>query len=170
MIVVGGGQVVEAVRDLDRCHDLDANLCHWTCVDLLESTAELAAKILGGLPVIDSLDQLREAETLSPVIVRVSAFYRRDSRANWGLPETWETTTDSLAACLAQAVGASELVLLKSCGESESLVAAGAGYGAEHRHVKLNAWSDAGWVDDAFSLCARDIPQIRMVDLRNASV
>ncbi len=84
-------------------------------------------------------------------IVDVSCFYCRPSAmsakavivvdqpaAKCPLPESWDTTSDSLAAWLASLVGASELVLFKSTAPSDE-------------HPKPRAWGEQGLVDAAFA-------------------
>jgi len=63
------------------------------------------------------------------------------------LPHAWSVTSDSIAARLAQAVAAGELVLLKSAAPPPDLGA-------------------ADYVDEWFATAARDVPSVRIVNLR----
>lgn len=156
MIVVGGGQIVDVVRGLDRIHRLDAGFAHWLCVDLLAKTAEVAAKLFPEFGVISRADHLREfvhaPDNPGTHIVQVSAFYNREP-TNMTLPESWDTTTDSIAALLALDVQAEELVLLKS-------------RGPESARTELTAWAEAGLVDPYFPHVAAGIPVVSIYNLR----
>jgi aspartokinase-like uncharacterized kinase len=117
-VIVGGGELIDAIRDLDQVRPCDPALIHWLCVDLLQSTFRLAASWFASWPSIDSTQDLdRTAASHSGVgetfLVSVRSFYHPHSGSD--LPINWDTTTDSIAAELALRVNADELVLLKSC-------------------------------------------------------
>ena len=57
LVVVGGGALVEVVRDYDQQHAMDAAQVHWLCVDLLDVTARLAAQLLK-LDLVETDQQL----------------------------------------------------------------------------------------------------------------
>ncbi|TWT83717.1 Amino acid kinase family protein [Planctomycetes bacterium CA13] len=116
--IVGGGELVDAVRSLDQCRSLDATQTHWRCIELLQHTFEIFHQWFPTWHRIDSLQQLHGATDVGfvtdrPTLVNVNAFYNRENA--FDLPTDWRTTTDSLAALLAKQVDAAELVLLKSC-------------------------------------------------------
>lgn len=127
-VIVGGGDVVNAVRRLDACCPLPADQVHWLCIELLRVTfdfARLALPPWHAIATSDQLQRLLSSESAGPArtfLVAVEAFYarepagcsRRSSLAR-SLPEDWRTTSDALAAMLAIEVAADELVLLKSC-------------------------------------------------------
>ncbi len=147
LLLVGGGQIVDAVRELDRQHNLPAPFSHWLCIDLLSATARIASQLLPTFPLITAADELQRivrdrfsSETVAgdrgsrpslrasaTYIVDVRCFYQPPAVGETGgakhsesiatdcpLPESWETTSDSLAAWLANVVQAEELVLFKS--------------------------------------------------------
>lgn len=71
LMIVGGGQTIDAMRYLDQAHTLETRPMHWRCIRLLDATFEVAAEILQR-PVrrftwqlIASSDQL--ASTFEPV-------------------------------------------------------------------------------------------------------
>jgi 5-(aminomethyl)-3-furanmethanol phosphate kinase len=107
LIVPGGGEFAEAVRNLDTIHGLGEKAAHdlalqalWpaTCfvLDLLE-TAKICRIGWNG-PGLHVMDH--------------RSWYQLSQR-NLGLPETWEVTTDTIAASAATEDNCS-LLLLKS--------------------------------------------------------
>jgi 5-(aminomethyl)-3-furanmethanol phosphate kinase len=160
IMLVGGGEIVDAVRDLDRIHHFDPRWSHWLCVDLLKHTADVARQLLPEAKLIATLDELLDWQEgdigiSSLAILQVSAFYT-EAKTLPELPEGWATTSDSLAAYLAKVVAADELVLLKSAGEDDLRVTLEA----------FKAWRNAGLVDEAFPTIAVGIPRVCLVNLR----
>lgn len=134
LIVIGGGEAVEAMRELSQQFPLDGTAMHWRCIRLLRATYEVAAELFGHWQRIDDRDAFdalaAEPPQPSHWLVAVDAFYSRETAIDSGLPESWATTSDALAALLARATRADELVLLKSCdvdpaADVEVLAAAG---------------------------------------------
>lgn len=102
LLLVGGGKIVDAVRELDAEHDLPTAFCHWLCIDLLSATARIAGELLPEFPLLTTPAELqqvvgdrrlsesprRELEDSSPpttrrsssYIVDVSCFYRAPAR------------------------------------------------------------------------------------------
>lgn len=130
LILVGGGKVVDAIREYDRIHSLDPMDCHWLCVDLMHSTAHLLGMMFPGWLILDSpqalggwLIRIRNfgSQAHEAAIVSPKAFYSRVLNSE-RLPVSWDTTSDSISALLASLVEADELVLLKSTLHSNDLV------------------------------------------------
>ncbi|RMF38435.1 MAG: hypothetical protein D6753_15830 [Planctomycetota bacterium] len=168
LLVVGGGPLVDAVRQLDRIHELPPTEIHWLCVRLLDATWELAQWLLPQVvhPVADAdslnhfLSHDQSADRVA--LVRPGAFYEPDGDRS-GLPANWSTTSDSVAAYLAQIVAADELVLLKSTCIYGQQTSAPGGDSAIQR------WAEAGLVDAMFPIAARCIPRVRYLNLRSAT-
>ena len=116
VLVVGGGALVEAIRELDSTHHLGETRSHALAMHALDVTAHLLASLIEGLAVVDCSDQV--ASTWSAGRVPVFAPRRFlgcvDACSDNPLPETWETTSDSIAARIALHLGASSVILLKS--------------------------------------------------------
>ncbi|TWU30553.1 amino acid kinase family protein [Novipirellula artificiosorum] len=118
LVMVGGGEMIDAIRRLDRCRPLDPIATHWQCIELLQQTLEIFHQWFPSWNRIDTRAELEHAieqgfPTDRPSLVSVEAFYRRDVPAD--LPMDWRTTSDSLASLLATLSGSDELVLVKSC-------------------------------------------------------
>lgn len=161
LVIVGGGGVVEAVRQIDRVSKLPEAFGHWTCIDLLQQTARMAHQILDNVELWESLDVLGERlakpdpSSTGPVtaIVQLGLCIGR-GQPNLGLPECWEVTSDALAAAFARIHAAEELVLMKSCDAP----------GDDSQWDQLAA---AGFVDPYFAGLAKTIRRVRFVNLRS---
>lgn len=134
LILVGGGETVEAMRAVSRQFALDEIAMHWRCVRLLRSTFEVAAELFHRWQRIEDCTAFAELDPAPSQpgcwLVAVDAFYSPALPTDAGLPESWATTADAIAAYLARLTRADELVLLKSCevdpaADLESLAAAG---------------------------------------------
>jgi aspartokinase-like uncharacterized kinase len=118
VMLIGGGTLVEALRDIDRRHHVDPALAHWIAIELMD----VAARIVGGwFPtwrVETSLASLRaRVGTPGVTLFLPYGFLRNDDPqlAGLALPVGWHVTSDSIAARLAEVLGGARLTLLKSC-------------------------------------------------------
>jgi aspartokinase-like uncharacterized kinase len=176
LLLFGGGECVEAMRDLDAIWKLDPAAMHWRCVKLLDATCEIAQELWPQWPTLRDLNHIPSPETsntLSPalptkmasepdrtLIVQVSTIYTRDTHT---LPYNWATTTDSIAAQFAQDIKADELILLKSSTPTAP-PASNIQNHSNHR-ITIDQAAQSGFVDAAFpSVFPRTIP-IRSVQL-----
>jgi 5-(aminomethyl)-3-furanmethanol phosphate kinase len=116
-MLLGGGGMVDALRELDRVHSFDQERMHWRCVDLLETTFSIMRELFPEWRPIDDAEELNQQAGLPDgnerYLVCIRSFYGK--QLNNVLPCSWSVTSDSLAALLAMRIGADELVLLKSC-------------------------------------------------------
>ena len=166
LVVVGGGETVEAIRELDAIHRFPAVLTHWVCVDLMSVTASLASELLGlGEPISNGQtlrDFLLEANRDRLIAcIQPPAYYSPAiaERTNCELPESWECTSDSISAWLATSLAADQLVLLKST-ENE--------FGSSGRlsSEQIRALADRGAVDPVFPEASKHLKDVRVVNLR----
>jgi aspartokinase-like uncharacterized kinase len=114
-VVVGGGDIIEAIRRLDSVHRLPAGATHWLCVRMLRHTAELVASWIPDATLIETAAGWQRYLRLRPAgvhIVPPDLFYRPE--LSGGLPTDWRTTSDAIAGLLAQLLNAQRLVLWKS--------------------------------------------------------
>lgn len=159
LVIVGGGEIVDAVRTLDQQSPLPPDQAHWLCIDLLRVTFRYTAQLFTQWQTIESTDELQSLLARprpGTNLVAVDAFYRRETPADWPkkwqtasemLPHDWRTTSDALAALLAVHAQAIELVLLKSC---------------EVPQADIQELARRGIVDDAITRLADRIPEIRV--------
>lgn len=140
LLVAGGGDFAEAVRRLDRSHALGEEAAHWLALQSLTLSHAFLNQLLAGVDGVQLVD--------------VYAFAVQDEMAPGHLPHTWEVTTDSLAARIAQRRQAHELLLLKSVGLAEG--------------ATWDEAAQAGIVDAYFPRIARALTcPIRLVNFRH---
>lgn len=139
LLVAGGGKFVDHVRHMQRVHQFDDLSAHWISIETLSATALLLSSLLPGALLTDELDEARQSKN------RVIVFQTHDWLRSVNHPQSWDITSDSIAAYLAVAIKANELVLLKS--------------------VDFISGSE-DFVDGGFQAIAGEIPRIGYVNLR----
>lgn len=161
VIVAGGGDLADAIRRIDAMHPLDVELAHWLCVDTLAITARLAAQLLPGTTHIARWEELVERllvdDRPGKFILDPGDFLRRAEPQLPGepLPIGWQVTSDSIAARLAAALDADELVLLKSAP-------------APNPPLRRQA-AKIGLVDTHFPTAADSVKRVRVVNFRSSN-
>lgn len=156
LFVAGGGAVVDAIEAFAARHGVTDRAAHYACIRAMQIQAELLRSLWPRLAAIDHLSAARELPPGSATIYDAWQLVTRDDPLSGGptLPESWEVTSDSIAARLAELTQAAELVLLKSrLPEGE---------------WDRDAASAAGYVDRYFAMAAKRVPLVRCVDLRSA--
>jgi aspartokinase-like uncharacterized kinase len=156
LLVIGGGRAADAIREADRLHQLDEPAAHWLCVRAMALNAELVAALLPEARLSRSVPELiADTPQERLLIVEPWRFLRDDEPrlAATPLPESWDVTSDSVAARLATIVGAEELVLLKSALP-------------EPPHT-IEAAAKCGYVDAWFPRAAGALKQVRCMNLRD---
>lgn len=110
LIVPGGGPFANAVRAVDRAHTLNANDAHWMAILGMEQFAILLASRLANAELVCRRGEIARAHARG--LLPVLAPYRWLREAD-PLPHSWDVTSDSLAAWIADQVGARRLILIK---------------------------------------------------------
>lgn len=131
LLIVGGGELVESMRLIHAQRpELNCQKMHWRCIQLLETTLEIACELTPHIPVVRSWGSLKSAvntfqqlptnrvnRNQSPPIawVSIAAFYNADTEFPEGFDpsQNWDTTSDTLAWLLALRTKLPEIVLLK---------------------------------------------------------
>ena len=162
VLVAGGGMLANAVRQVDRMHGLGEEPSHWLCVELLGVTARMLCVILGerARPIckLAEIRNVYESQSDLWLVFDARDFLRDHEPQLPGcrLPATWSVTSDSIAARVAQAIDADELVLLKSA--------------SAPRGMSLTELSACGYVDEFLpTIAAQWQGRIRLVNLRDQS-
>ena len=102
VIIVGGGAIVECIRAWDRAHPMADEMAHWLAVDAISLTAAVAAERLSKAKLVRSLDALQLSSTAAPQILDVRQFLLEQHGKPDALPCSWDVTSDSIAAWIAQ--------------------------------------------------------------------
>jgi len=160
LIIVGGGPVVDAVRQIHLANSLSEEFAHWVCIDLLQHTARIAHQVLGNAELFETKDDLQQpfsgsrVNSTTPIIaiVQVAICFAR-AYPNMGLPGSWDVTSDALAAAFSNMYAAEELVVMKSCDPPLD-------------ESNLESLAEVGFVDPYFADLAEDIHQVRFVNLQ----
>jgi 5-(aminomethyl)-3-furanmethanol phosphate kinase len=163
VIVPGGGAAADAVREADRRTRLDPEEAHWLAVGAMSQMGNWLAGLLPEAKLVDSLEAITGALPQAPngtnqLLIVDAEPLMRSAPAQFGpesLPYSWDVTSDSIAARLAEVLAADELVLLKSCLPG----------------IDVHSWKEAaqsGYVDRHFPLVADRVRSIRTVNLRTA--
>lgn len=114
LLIPGGGGLADEVRKLDRVHALDRALCHRMCLRAMSIHAEMVAAIIDSARVCRTWSEIDSSDaSVSVYVIDVDALAAGEPDLMASLPESWEVTSDTIAAAIAAASGA-ELVLLKS--------------------------------------------------------
>jgi aspartokinase-like uncharacterized kinase len=124
LVMVGGGEIVEAMRSAHRFYPmLDPEGIHWRCVELLEHSLAIAREVmpLGGCVAspdewiaLVQQEAVRDKRWLS-----VASFYSPQMHSqlpkSWQPKLNWNTTTDALAWLAGKIFKANRVVLMKQC-------------------------------------------------------
>lgn len=111
VIVPGGGPFADAVRDAQVAMRFDDVAAHEMAMMAMSQFGRALQSLNPALRLANSIAAIRR--TLKERKVPVWSPERMAPAA--GLPQSWELTSDSLAAWLAAALGARHLVLVKHC-------------------------------------------------------
>ncbi len=150
IVIPGGGRFADEVRRLDDQVDLGDTLAHDLGVRTLSITARLVAGLSPRFQLATSPDQLSaiwEADLL-PVLDVAELTLQHSS-----LSESWEVTSDSIAAWVCSLHKESQLVLVKSVPLSGS--------------PSLSEAAELGMVDRDFPVVASGLQHLSWCNLRD---
>lgn len=121
LIVVGGGTAADEVRRLDELAVMTNSQAHWQAIDAMSFNARMLERLDRRYRVVSNRERAAAAwsEQLIPLID--ASTFLREERGRLSpdikpLPESWDVTSDSIAAWITRVWPAERLVLLKSCG------------------------------------------------------
>ena len=166
VLIAGGGPLADAIRRADAIHGLGEQLSHDLCIELLGVTARLLRSILREHAQLASWGdtvKLRSEQYPADIVVLDPRDFMQSIANKAGsaaLPHSWDTTSDSIAASVACALSADELVLLKSCGPST----------ARNDNCDFRSLADEGYVDRHFPMAVSSFSgRVRLVNLRDVT-
>ncbi len=109
VVVPGGGPFADVVRVFDAQGGLSSDAAHWMAILAMDQYAHVLVDRIPGAELVDEPSCM---SAVAPRKVAVLAPFRW-MRAADVLPHTWGITSDSIAAFVAGALGATRLVLIK---------------------------------------------------------
>jgi aspartokinase-like uncharacterized kinase len=110
VVVPGGGPFADAVREFERERGLSATAAHWMAMLAMDQYAFVLADRIPGALLLDDPGSALEALAQGKVAVLAPSRWMRSADV---LPHSWDVTSDSIAAFIAGALGATRLVLIK---------------------------------------------------------
>jgi aspartokinase-like uncharacterized kinase len=157
LFLAGAGELADSIKNWDVRFQIGEEESHWLCIRALRVTARVLQHVFGS-PLLDDwrtvpgwIAEARAAGQTRGAVLDVWPFLRHiePTLPPEPLPHTWQVTTDSIAARVAEALNADELILLKSRAANTE----------EESFAEL---AELGFVDDYFPVIA---PRIKRVTL-----
>jgi aspartokinase-like uncharacterized kinase len=152
VMIVGGGALVDKLRELDTAHALPTEASHWLAIRAMSITAGVVAGLVPEAKLVDAIECLDLFGTGPLQILDAQYFLNQEHGTADALPASWGVTSDSIAARVAAVLGANELVLLKSSLPADA--------------IDLESLARAGYVDAYFPHAAKSL-LVRCVNLRS---
>ncbi|TWT42758.1 amino acid kinase family protein [Botrimarina hoheduenensis] len=114
LLIVGGGPMVEGLRQIDRANPFSAQASHWAAIDAMDTNTRLLASRLPDWRYTESFETVRQ-NMAGDWLMATGYFLRTAEPAAPGerLEASWDVTSDSIAARIA-ALLPGRLVLLKA--------------------------------------------------------
>lgn len=127
LVIVGGGQTADIVREWDSQFALTASQSHWLAIAAMRINSLLLEQLMPSGQLIESREQADGCWQNEQIpVLDVEQILRSEINSHDALPESWDVTSDSITAWITKHWHAERLVLLKSIDmpTSESLNAA----------------------------------------------
>ena len=161
ILVTGAGELADTIRTWQPRFGATDSQSHWLCIELLSITAKILHSGLPEFPLLTHFANLQfaiatggEVEQSQTLIFDTQPFLCdiEPTLPPKPLPHNWDVSSDSIAARLAEAIDADELVLLKArpCPDEQNDFAA---LSADH------------YVDEYFPRIAPRVRKIRLMQL-----
>lgn len=117
LIIPGGGAAADEIRRLDQLYHLPSSMTHWDAIAAMTFNAQMLARLIPAITLVRTVSELRIAWTSHrPAILDVHHFLKNEGRDTGdGLTETWDVTSDTIAAAIGKAWNCKCLILAKSC-------------------------------------------------------
>lgn len=150
MLIVGGGWIVREIAEEQRAEGLDDKTIHWRCIREMHGHGRALVDLMPRYEWIKRILSLQDERRPITAVIDPWTFLKDDDArlSPEPLPESWDVTSDSIAARLAGLSHADELVLLKSA-------------------LPDDVAQLGDYVDRYFAIAAKNLPAIRFVNLRD---
>jgi len=148
LLITGGGHAADIIRELDTRYGLPRTRAHWDAIAAMSFNAELLVRTGNKLQLVaDQLTaQLVQQSGRIPVLDTLTHLRTTGTATAQQLPESWDVTSDSIAAAILRDWQGSKLILVKSCAPPASdisrLAAAG---GVDPYFPVASAGLDVEW-------------------------
>ena len=139
ILVVGGGEVADVVRRLEKPQQHTAQQAHELACRAMSLTARIVACSISDAEFCDRIETLSESTSSIIIFDSSSWILEKDD-----VPATWDFTSDSIAARLACELDAEELVLFKS---------------------RMGSINESGFVDACFAAESESVKSVRVCTL-----
>ena len=109
IIIPGGGEFADTVRTLDKRFNLSEQSSHQMAILAMDQYGHLLANLIGNSCLVDKLENVKTVLDSGklPIFLSSSYFACADP-----LPNSWDITSDSIAAHIAGQLGACKIVLI----------------------------------------------------------
>jgi 5-(aminomethyl)-3-furanmethanol phosphate kinase len=118
LIVPGGGPFADAVREFERRVGMSSDAAHWMAILAMDQYAHVLAGRIAGAVLVEEPGAVRETLAPGRAVVLAPSRWMRSADV---LPHTWEATSDSIAAFVAGALDAAQLILIKPSTTGETM-------------------------------------------------
>ncbi|NDV19442.1 hypothetical protein GO013_08435 [Pseudodesulfovibrio sp. JC047] len=110
LVVPGGGDFADAVRRCNERYPLSETAAHWMAILAMDQYGHVLADLIPGSRIVRSLSEVQAVTRAGRVPVLLPHDWMR---ADDPLPHSWDVTSDSIAAWVAQQAQAHRLILVK---------------------------------------------------------
>ena len=110
LVVPGGGAFADEVRASQLAQGFSDDMAHWMAILAMDQLARSIAAELEGAQLIHLRNEVEAVHDAGKIPVLAPHAWMRAADP---LPHSWDITSDSIAAFIAGALGAGELILLK---------------------------------------------------------
>ena len=117
LVVPGGGPFADTVRKQQTGLGASEDASHWMAILAMDQYAFVLAEKIGGCILLEEPGEVSEVRAGRPGVLAPSRWMRSADV----LPHSWDVTSDSIAAFVAGALDAAQLILVKPTRAGESL-------------------------------------------------
>ena len=117
LVVPGGGPFANTVRKLQAGLSVSEDAAHWMAILAMDQYACVLAEKITGCILLEEPGEVSEIRKGRPGVLAPSRWMRSADV----LPHTWDVTSDSIAAFVAGALDAAQLILVKPARTGEAL-------------------------------------------------
>lgn len=122
LFIIGGGTAADEIRRLDERGKIAPVNAHWDAIAAMTYNSKLLSRVFGFLPVVASKHEAQTGWKSHAAVILDCFAYLRCGEGTFcrQLPESWDVTSDSIAASVTLDWPGQQILFCKSC-ESVSL-------------------------------------------------